>query len=228
MKKIVISQSNYIPWKGYFDSIAIADEFVIYDDMQYTRRDWRNRNLIKTPQGLKWLTIPVKVKGRIPPPINEIKIADNTWNIKHWNILKENYKHAKHFKEVKDFIEGLYRKANFSFLSDINIFFLKEISDFLGIKMTYSFSTDLDLKKERSERVLDICLKLHASDLYAGPAIKNYLNYSIFENSGVTINYFNYTGYPEYEQLYSPFEHKVSIIDLIFNKGIEANKFLKC
>ena len=87
-KKVAISQSNYIPWKGYFDNIALVDEFVLYDEMQYTKRDWRNRNKLKTNQGLKWLTIPVEVKGKYYQKINETRISDRNWNVKHLNFLK--------------------------------------------------------------------------------------------------------------------------------------------
>ena len=99
MKKVLITQSNYIPWKGYFDAIAIADEFVVYDDMQYTRRDWRNRNLIKTKNGLEWLTIPVEVKGKYFQKIRDTKISDPKWAIKHWSIISQNYAKAKYFNE---------------------------------------------------------------------------------------------------------------------------------
>ena len=91
MKKIAISQSNYIPWKGYFDLINSADEFILYDDMQFTRRDWRNRNRIKTPTGMNWLTIPVENKGKYLQKINETIISEEKWAKKHWLAIKQNY-----------------------------------------------------------------------------------------------------------------------------------------
>src|ERR1700759_1995113 len=97
--RIAISQSNYIPWKGYFDLINSVDEFVLYDDVQYTRRDWRNRNLIKTPQGLQWLTIPVSVKGKFTQKINETVVTDLSWPTRHWRTLIGNYSHAAHFDD---------------------------------------------------------------------------------------------------------------------------------
>ena len=98
MKKVAIVQSNYIPWKGYFDMIASVDEFILYDDMQFTRRDWRNRNLIKTPTGLQWLTIPVKVKGKFEQKIRETEIEGHDWAKTHWQSLVHNYGKAKHFR----------------------------------------------------------------------------------------------------------------------------------
>jgi hypothetical protein len=156
MKKIVITQSNYIPWKGYFDSIALADEFVIYDDMQFTRRDWRNRNVIKAPTGNKWLTIPVEVKGKFFQKINETKISDANWNKDHWNIIKQNYSKAAYFKEYKDFFEELYLNSKSVYLTEINYQFISAICQILDIKTNIRFSSEFDLKEERSERLLDI------------------------------------------------------------------------
>jgi WbqC-like protein family len=227
MKKIVITQSNYIPWKGYFDAIALADEFVIYDDMQFTRRDWRNRNLIKTPQGLKWLTIPVDVKGKFFQKINETKVSDKNWNKEHWNIIRENYKKAPHFKTYRDFFENLYLNTNFEYLTDINCHFLTEIGSLLNIKTHFRFSSDFELREERTERLLDICLKLEGTDYYSGPAAKAYMNEALFEAANVAIHYFDNGNYPEYAQQFPPFEHGVSIIDLIFNEGLNAVNFMK-
>src|SRR5208283_1807000 len=95
-KSLAAIQSNYIPWKGYFDIINRVDEFMLYDDAQYTRRDWRNRNKIKTPRGLRWLTIPVRVKGKFHQKICETEISDPGWAAGHWQTLRQNYARAKH------------------------------------------------------------------------------------------------------------------------------------
>jgi hypothetical protein len=227
MKKIVITQSNYIPWKGYFDSIAISDEFVIYDDMQYTKRDWRNRNIIKTNNGLKWLTIPVEVKGKFFQKIKDTKISDKNWNINHLSTLKHNYKNSNKFNEVKDFIEDLYFNATQNYLTEINVHFLTELSKYLKIKQNFKFSSEFNLSEDRNQRLVDICLKLNGNQYFSGPAARNYMNESLFEKSGIEVIYFDYSGYKEYEQLYPPFEHGVSILDLIFNMGEDAYKYLK-
>jgi len=227
MKKIVITQSNYIPWKGYFDAIAISDEFVIYDDMQFTRRDWRNRNIIKTSNGNKWLTIPVEVKGKYLQKINETKISDKNWNKDHWNILKYNYSKSKNFIDYKDFFEELYLNSTSLYLTEINFRFINAICDVLNINSNFRFSSEFELKEERSERLLDICLKLKGTEYHSGPAAKLYMNEQIFNDAGVKINYFDYTEYPKYQQLYSPFEHGVSVLDLIFCEGKNAINFLK-
>ena len=227
MKKIVITQSNYIPWKGYFDSIAISDEFVIYDDMQYTKRDWRNRNIIKTNNGLKWLTIPVEVKGKFFQKIKDTKISDKNWNINHLSTLKHNYKNSNKFNEVKDFIEDLYFNATQNYLTEINVHFLTELSKYLKIKQNFKFSSEFNLSEDRNQRLVDICLKLNGNQYFSGSAARNYMNESLFEKSGIEVIYFDYSGYKEYEQLYPPFEHGVSILDLIFNTGEDAYKYLK-
>lgn len=227
IKNVIITQSNYIPWKGYFDAISIADEFVVYDDMQYTKRDWRNRNLIKTQQGLKWLTIPVEVKGNFFQKINETKIADKNWNKQHWDILKQSYSKSKKFSETKDFVENLYRSISFDYLTDVNVHFITEICAYLKIDVNLKMSSDFVLNEERSHRLLDICLELNATDYYSGPAAKAYMDEKIFEDAKIGVHYFDYSNYLEYEQLNPPFEHGVSILDLIFNEGEDSHKFLK-
>ena len=123
MKKLAILQSNYIPWKGYFDMIAYVDEFIFYDDVQYTRRDWRNKNYIKTPQGLQRLTVPVKVKGKYLQTIKETEINEGNWAQKHLKAISVNYRRSPHFKEIMDLIEPIYLNeyAHLSELNPVNI-----------------------------------------------------------------------------------------------------------
>lgn len=227
MKNILITQSNYIPWKGYFDAIAKSDEFVIYDDMQYTKRDWRNRNIIRTANGNKWLTIPVEVKGKYFQKINETKVSDKNWNKDHWNTIKQNYSKSKYFADYKDFFEDLYLNIKSDYLTEINFHFISAICRILDIETTFHFSSDFILKEDRNERLLDICLKLNGTDYYSGPAAKSYMDESIFAKAGVKVHYFDYSGYPQYSQLHNPFEHSVSVLDLLFCEGINASKFFK-
>ena len=226
-KKILITQSNYIPWKGYFDSINMTNEFVIYDDMQYTKRDWRNRNKIKTHRGLQWLSIPVEVKGKFFQKINKTKISDKNLKKDHWNIIKENYSEAVYFNIYKDFFEELYLNCNEEYLSKINFRFLKSICSLLEIKTEIKWSSDFELKGDKSEKLLNLCLDENADIYYSGPAAKNYLDTKLFDEKNVKVEWFDYSGYPEYDQLFPPFEHGVSIIDLIFNCGPNSKSFLK-
>ena len=225
-RSAIISQSNYIPWKGYFDSIRKVDVFVVYDDMQYTKRDWRNRNLIKTPQGLKWLSIPVEVKGKYFQKIKDTKIADKTWNLSHWEIIKQNYKKAKSFIETVEWIESLYRNCNFDFLTDVNLHFIREINKYLEINTEIRFSSEFQLADEKNERLLNICKELNVTDYYSGPAAKEYMKEDIFLMNKVEVHYWDYYTYPVYEQINGEFEHAVSILDLILNEGSSSLKFL--
>lgn len=227
MKNVVITQSNYIPWKGYFDAIALADEFVIYDDMQYTRRDWRNRNQIKTPNGLQWLTIPVEVKGKYFQKINETEANERDWNLKHWRTLQANYAKAPHFRELKDWAEDLYMSVPSANLTEINHHFLSGICRLIGIEKQFRFSSEFELAEERTERLVNICRDLGGTDYHSGPAAKAYMDESKFMEHGIRVHYFDYGGYPEYRQLYPPFEHGVSMLDLIFNEGTDLQNFMK-
>ncbi|MFZ1321217.1 MAG: WbqC family protein [Ignavibacteria bacterium] len=227
MKKVVITQSNYIPWKGFFDSVNLADEFVFYDDMQFTRRDWRNRNQIKTKDGVKWLTVPVDVKGKYFQKIKDTKISDPGWAKNHWDTVKHNYSKAEYFKEYKDIFEELYLGREYVLISDVNITFTKAICKLLGIETRIRQSDEFELLEEKTERLVDICKTLGATDYYSGPAAKAYMDESKFENENIKLHYFDYSGYPEYRQLHGEFTHAVSIIDLIFNEGPFVKNFMK-
>ena len=227
LNKILITQSNYIPWKGYFNSISDSNIFVVYDEMQYTKRDWRNRNLIKTPNGLKWLTIPVEVKGKYFQKINETKILNKKWNKSHLDILKQNYKGAKCFNETIDWIEELYMSCSFKYLTDINIHFIVEINKYLNISTNIRFSKDFNLHDDRNTRLINICKELNATDYYSGPAAKSYMDVDLFKENNMKVHYFDYSNFPKYNQLYGDFEHGVSILDLIFNEGVNSVNFLK-
>lgn len=229
MKKIAILQSNYIPWKGYFDIIGLVDEFILYDDMQYTRRDWRNRNKIKTPDGLKWLTIPVDSKGKFFQKINETKVRDNEWCREHWRALSLNYAKAPYFHKYADRIEELYRQCEQeTYLSRINYIFLTAICEMLDIHTKITWSSDYELVDGKTERLAGLCLSANGTEYLSGPAAKDYIVDSVFEDAGITLKYMDYSGYPEYDQLFGEFEHGVTILDLLFNTGGDARKYMKC
>ncbi|OGI04822.1 MAG: hypothetical protein A2Y25_04345 [Candidatus Melainabacteria bacterium GWF2_37_15] len=228
-KKVAILQSNYIPWKGYFDLINSVDEFVIYDDVQYTKNDWRNRNKIKTPNGVKWLSIPVETSGRLTSgrSIRETKIVDKDWNKKHWDTIILNYSKAEYFNDYKEIFEELYQNCTNEYLSEINYAFLTKINDILGIKTNITQSNQYDLSGGRIERLINICKSLNASEYISGPAARNYIDEDLFKQENIKLTWMDYSGYPEYNQLYPSFEHAVSIIDLIFNQGQNSTRFMK-
>ncbi|EEO25469.1 WbqC family protein [Helicobacter winghamensis] len=227
MKKIAISQSNYIPWKGYFDLINSVDEFVIYDDMQYTRRDWRNRNLIKTPNGVKWLSIPVEVKGRFTQAIKEVKVVNMQWKREHLESLRHNYSKALYFRDYFAWFEELLMGTTSVYLSEINAKILKEINALLGIVTKISYSWDYELFGDKTQKLINICKQTGASEYISGPSAKNYIDENLFKESNIKLSWFDYDNYPQYTQLYPPFIHNVSVLDLLFNTGKNASFYLK-
>lgn len=226
LKKVAILQSNYIPWKGYFDIIGSVDEFIFYDEVQYTKNDWRNRNKIKTPTGIQWITIPVFQKN-LNQKISETKVSNHKWNTKNWNTLKANYSQAPFFKTYSPFFEEIYNSLETPFLSEINQAFIKRICKLLNIKTKIRNSKEYELKGDPTEKLIDLCRQTNATHYLSGPAAKNYLKEFLFEEERITLEWMNYQGYPEYSQLYPPFEHSVSIVDLLFNTGALARDFMK-
>jgi WbqC-like protein family len=225
-KRVAVIQSNYIPWKGYFDIINLADEFVLFDDVQYTRRDWRNRNQIKTAQGPKWLSIPVATKGKYLEPIKEIRTTGDAWRKSHWAALAESYAEAAHFATYAPAVEELYRGAADPHLSRINHHFLRGICDLLGIRTTLSWSSDYELVEGRTRKIVEICRQAGASDYLSGPSARAYLEEDLFRASGITVTYMDYAGYRPYRQLFPPFEHAVTVLDLLFNEGPAARDYM--
>lgn len=224
----VITQSNYIPWKGYFDQISSCDHFVFYDCVQYTRRDWRNRNQIKTPQGLKWLTIPVNTKGNFNAPIEAIQVANNEWSEQHWTTIRHNYRKADCFNEMEQFVLSMYEKvAKVSALSEINQYFIVAIAEFLGLPTIFHNSSDFSLAEGRNERLIGLAKNVGANVYISGPAAKSYVEERQFADSGITVRWFDYSGYPQYPQLYGEFVHGVSILDLLFSVGKESNQYIR-
>ena len=226
-KTVAIVQSSYIPWKGYFDLINSVDEFILYDDRQYTRRDWRNRNRIKTAQGTAWLSIPVKIKGRYEQRIDETEVSDPAWPERHWKTIVHAYSRAPHFDVYQDSLHALYQQCTEVLLSRINRTFLEEICDFLGIRTPFVWSTEYQASGGRTERLVALCRSASATTYVSGPTARAYIDESLFHDAGIELRYMDYSGYPEYEQLHPPFEHTVSIVDLLVHTGEAARQFLK-
>ncbi|MBP9926532.1 MAG: WbqC family protein [Cyclobacteriaceae bacterium] len=226
-KRVAIIQSNYIPWKGYFNIIKDVDEFVLLDDVQYTRRDWRNRNLIKTQYGLKWLTIPVEVKGNYQIKIKDVYTAGADWRLQHWNQIKDAYQHSAHFSSMAPFFQELYLGSEETNLSRINTMFIRLINSLLGIQTRLHESTSFETPAEKTARLVHICQSLDGTQYISGIAAKEYLNVSMFEEKGIGVVWTDYSHFREYTQQYLPFEHGVSVVDLLFNEGSNASSFLK-
>jgi hypothetical protein len=228
MKRVAAVQSSYIPWRGYFDIVGLVDEFILLDEVQYTKRDWRNRNRVKTAQGPLWLTIPVQVKGRYHQRIDEVRIADGGWAERHWQTLRQSYAQATSFDAVAEQIAALYEQAaELERLSDVNRLFLEGLCPLLAIDTKLSWSTDYASEGAKTERLVSLCEQAGADEYVSGPAAKAYLDEGEFAERGVAVRWMDYEGYPEYPQLHPPFEPAVSIVDLLFNTGSEAPRYMK-
>lgn len=227
MKKVAILQSNYIPWKGYFDMIAAVDEFILYDDMQYTRRDWRNRNQIKTPQGVQWLTVPVLVKGKYHQKIRDTEIDGVDWAAAHWKTLEQNYRRAPHFSDIAEWLKPLYIEETYTHLSRMNRRFIEAVCRYLGIQTAITHSWDYTMVDGKTERLADLCVQAGATEYISGPAAKDYVDQTIFSNLGIRLTWFDYAGYPEYPQLWGDFSHGVTVLDLLFNCGKDAPRYMR-
>jgi hypothetical protein len=227
-KRVAVVQSNYIPWKGYFDLVRRVDEFVLYDDVQYTRRDWRNRNRIKTPHGVQWLTIPVQVKGRYLQKIKDTVVSGDDWRREHWDTLTHCYGRAPFFRAFADQFGALYLGSREKYLSEINRAWLSALCGTLGIRTRLSWSMDYAVAAEDpTERLLEVCRRAGAAEYLSGPAARAYLDEGAFGRAGVRVAWMDYSGYPEYPQLYPPFDHRVSVLDLLFMTGPDAPAYLK-
>jgi hypothetical protein len=225
-KVVAILQSNYIPWKGYFDLMSMVDEFIIYDDVQYTRRDWRNRNRLKSPEGVRWLTIPVHVKGRYHQRIDETIISDPDWASRHFSTLKAWYGGAPFFRRYGPLLEELYMDMKDEHLSRVNRRFLEVLRDLLGIATPLLCSSNYPSTHHSTERLLDICQARGATRYLSGPSGQKYLDVDRFRDAGIEVDWMTYEGYPIYPQLYPPFDHQVSVLDLLFSVGDEAPRYM--
>jgi hypothetical protein len=224
-KRVAILQSNYIPWKGYFDLIASVDEFILYDDMQYTRRDWRNRNQIKTPQGRQWLTVPVKVKGKYYQTIRETELDGSDWAQAHWKAFALNYRRAPHFEEIRALFEPFYQRCNHTHLSVLNRELLSDLhlsgnndpdSQFLG----------LSVGRGKTERLVALCVQSGASE-YVSALRRGLYSGTPVCRTGYPVDLVRLRGYPEYPQLWGKFEQGVTILDLLFNCGKASPHYMR-
>ena len=215
--KVVILQSNYLPWKGYFDLVNDADVFCFYDEVKYTKNDWRNRNKLYTKNGLQWISIPI-IKDAVKLKISEAELPEN-WQDEHSKIIKYAYGRAPFYSNLEGLCEDFYQKSKFRFLSEFNQYSIKKIANFIGIKTAFVNSNDYELRGDRVERLINLLKDIGATEYISGPAAKDYLTEQehFFLDNNIKLTYKNYDGYPEYEQLRKPFENYVSVIDLIAN-----------
>jgi len=224
----VILQPSYIPWRGYFDQIYRADVFVFYDDVQYDKHGWRNRNRIKNHQGGQWLTIPVHSRGVVVEntPINQIEIAwEQSWSERHWRAIQQAYHKAPFFNLYAPWLEEVYQRRP-ERLADFTIPITMEIAQKLGICNTrFLRSSELKASGQKTDRLIEILSALDATHYISGPSAREYIENKKFEAAGISLEYMEYN-YPEYPQLYPPYDPFVTILALLFMTGPEASRYI--
>ena len=224
----VILQPSYIPWRGYFHQIWKADCFIFYDDVQYDTRGWRNRNRIKTPQGVKWLTIPVYKKGVRAEGtlIKDVRICPDTrWQDKQRRALEHSYSKAPFFDAYMPLLERFYA-ARWEFLSELTIEMSMAVASELGVRHTrFLRSSTLQVGGHKTDRLLNLLKTVGATHYISGPSAKNYLEEEKLWDAGISLEYMNYD-YCEYPQLHPPYVGEVSILDLLFMTGPTAIQFV--
>lgn len=216
--KIVILQSNYLPWKGYFDLMHDADVFVFFDETQYPRRSLRNRNKVYGKNGIHWLTVPVSsVASR--GKISEVAVSSDKWQVDHLKTLTSVYGRAPYFSQLRVLMSEFYEERAWGKLVEINHFSLLRIAKELRLQTRFVHSSELRMVGNRVTRLIDMVKELGGSQYITGPSARNYLEGSehLFRSEGIELSYKDYSGYPEYPQLQAPFEHQVSIVDMIAN-----------
>jgi len=224
--RIAIIQSCYVPWRGFFDLIGRCDQYVVLDHVQYVKNHWHNRNRIKTATGLEWLTIPVLSRGRREQTIDIVQI-EKPWIEKHWRAIELAYRRAPHFSAMAPRVRGWYeRAARETLLTEINVIFLREIAALLGLGTQFVRDTAYPVHGSRTERLLTIIQAAGAHTYLSGPTAKTYLDLPLLAAAGVAVEWMSYDQYPQYSQLHGAFEPSVSVLDLLFNVGPEASRYV--
>ena len=226
VRTLVVLQPGFLPWLGFFDQMRRADVFVYYDDVQYDKHGWRNRNRIKAPTGPHWLSVPVRHAGLGKPRILDIEIDNNGgWARKHIGTLRQYYGRAPFFDRYIDDLESLFERP-WRQLVDLNLALAARMAEWLGITTPILRSSELGVEGERSERLLALCERVEATRYLSGNAAQSYLDVGLFERHGITVAWQNYE-HPVYPQLYGEFVPYLSAIDLLMNCGEESGHILR-
>ncbi len=225
IKRAVILQSSYIPWRGYFDLIREVDYFVFLDSVQYTQRDWRSRNRIYPKHGLRWLTVPIShIYHRAP--LDEVKLLDPKWQEYHYKTLLHSYSQADCFNELLPLIKEFYLSRTWTSLSELNRYTIERLSRLMGINTPFLTSHQLHRSQDKIARLIEILKSIGANCYLSGPSGKDYLKGEEhqFEKEGIELQFKEYPSYPPYSQWDLPYEPFVSILDCIAHTGLSGPK----
>ena len=223
--KLAIIQPSYIPWKGYFEIIKDSDIFVFLDNVQYTVRDWRNKNFIKGPNGLIPLIVPVK--GGRDQLIRDARI-DNFWHwqYKHRESLIHSYSHAPYFKKYFFLVEEIYVNNKWEHLSELDTFIIKELAQILDLNTEFHYASDIGIDDRKTQLIMSMCDHFNSEIYISGPRAQAYVEKDLLDKTGIEIIYKDYANYRKYPQLFGPFVHGVSILDTLFNCGEDTLRYI--
>ncbi len=227
--RIAIMQPTYLPWLGYFDLLDQVDLFVLLDSVQFTKRSWQQRNRIKTPRGLEWLTVPVAVSGRYHQTIQEASIEDAGFWKKHVRAIELNYRRAAHFSDTFAGLASVYENgAPWDRLVDLNTRLIEWLAERLGIPTSVRTASSLGVEGKRSGLLAEICQELGATEYLSALGSAVYLLGEMheFTGRGIEVRFHNYS-HPGYEQLFPPFAPYASVIDLLLNEGPRSLEIIR-
>ena len=216
-RRVAVIQSCYLPWKGYFDIIHDVDVFIFYDDVKYTKNDWRNRNVVKVNGRPVWLTIPIG-KEAVKQRICDVQIPSSYWQSKHWLILTQCYSKYKYFNQYAPYFEDIYCHHRWTNLSELNQLLIRQISAWLDVKVVFEDSRNFPLTGTRQARLLTLLEQVGATSYLSGPAAQAYIDPTDFARHHIDLHFKTYQ-YPDYPQGKGPLLHNVSIVDLLFRFG---------
>ncbi len=222
---VAVHQPHYLPWLRYMAKLALADVFVLLDDVQYTKNGWQNRNRIKTANGWTYLTVPVRAHAT--SRILEVQVADHRWRAQHWKSLQTAYGRAPHFRTYVDFFQGFYGTA-WERLVDLNLTSLQYLKSTLAIRTPLLLASSLGVGGEGSGRLVRICQEVGATVYLSGAyAARNHLDPATFRGSGVEVAVLDWEC-PTYSQCHPKvgFVPDLSVVDLLFNVGQDALRVL--
>ena len=218
MTTLVVLQPGYLPWLGYFDLMRKADVFVHYDDVQFDKHGWRNRNRIKGPKGPVWLTVPVRHSGRSGQSILDVEIDDRqNWRRKHVSTIGQLYAQAPFLPAILPRLEEILERP-LSRLVDLDLAVIGWLATELGIATPCHRASELGIAGDRNERLVALCRNFGATRYLSGNSAHAYLDVARFAAAGIDVVWHDYA-HPSYAQLHGQFVPYLSVLDLILNVG---------
>lgn len=227
-RTLAVMQPTYLPWAGYFDLMAQADVFVLLDDAQFVKQSWHQRNRVKSPKGLEWLTIPVKLAGRFGQPINAVEVAEIGFAVKHLKTVEQNYRKAPYFSDTFAGLRGCYERAASRYLAALNGEVIRWLAAAFGVETSVFLASGSGIGGVRSARLVDLCRHFGATDYLSPLGAAEYLlaDLGLFEAAGLGVTFQHYD-HPTYPQLYPPFVPFASGLDVLFNTGPAAGDVIR-